>query len=146
MAFNFFFSLEKVLKVRNIREDKALNQFVQARNKEKKIQNKLQNKISEQKDLYKYIRNNDLPPETAFYTRNCIFSKRKKINNVQEQLSAQKMEVKKCKQEFIEKRKKREAIDKLKEKEIKSFTKKFHQKEQKELDDIAQHLNSEPGV
>ena len=146
MAVEFDFSLEKVLKVRNIREDKALNKFVQARQKLRKIEEKLENKVSEQKELYDYIRNNNLPPETALYTRNCLYDNRKDIKKIRDELSAQMEKVEKFQKNFIEKRQKREAIDKLKDKEYEKFTKEYLHKEQIEVDDMAQHINNKLGV
>jgi len=146
LGVNFNFSLDKVLKVRNIREDQALNDFLKARKKKEQIRLKLQDKREEQEKLYKFIRDNDLALDTVVQSRGFILNNRDKINGIQSELKSQKKEVNKKKKKYIEKQKKRKSIDKLREKEFEDFNKNLLKLEQKEIDDIAQKRGNTSGV
>lgn len=137
---DFNFSLDKVLKVRAIRENKAQNKFLQAQKEKIKIQNKLKKNSGEQKQLYNFVRNNNLSLEETVQARNYLQLKRKKINQIQENLIQQKEKVEKRRNKMVAKKKKKEVMENLKEKEYERFYNDLLHKEQKEIDEIAQRL------
>lgn len=74
--------------------------------------------------------------------RNFIKRNRDSIENRKEDLKAQRDIVKERKIEYLEKRKNREVLEKLKDKRYKVFQKSVLQKEQKEIDELAQRVQN----
>ena len=139
---DFEFSLEKVLRVRAIREDKAQNQYLQARREKREVENQLQQASGKQEQLYNFLRKNDLSLEEKVQARNYMLSHREKINRIQEKLFSKKEKLNKKKDEMIKKRKKKEVLENLKEKEYERFYNNLLYKEQKQIDEIAGRAGS----
>ncbi|MFW6006699.1 MAG: hypothetical protein ACOCQ5_01830 [Halanaerobiales bacterium] len=139
---DFNFSLDKVLKVREIRENQAQNKFLQAKKEQKQIKNKLEQTAESQKKLYNFVRKNDLNLEESIQARNYLFSNRKRINNMEKQLYEQKKEVEKKQKNMLKKTKKRQVLEELKQKEYSKFYRNLLFKEQKQIDELTQRMES----
>lgn len=139
---SFDFSLDKVLKVREIRENQAKNHFLQAKKEENRIKSRLDQISQSQKKLYDFVRKNNLDLEGALQARSYLFTNRKKINQVEKKLFAKKEEVETKQKKMLEKIKKRQVLEELKQKEYDKFYSNLLSKEQKQIDDIAQRIES----
>ncbi len=132
------FKLEKVLKVRLIKEEIAYNRLIKERNKRKKINRKLKDKNDQQKQLYEYLRKEDIfSPGEAILAHQYLHNNRKTIETIKEELQQKRKKEEQYRQELIEKKKKREVLEKLKEKKLEEFHKEYIYNEQKEIDEIA---------
>jgi len=134
------FNLKKVLKVRKIEEEIALNLLIQARNRARDIENQLSNLELMQMELYKVIRKEELSFEDVIQCRNYLNFNRQKISNIEEKLLSQKNEINRQREDYLNRRKKKEVLEKLQEKGSRDYYKKLMQKEQKDLDEIGIRL------
>lgn len=139
----FNFKLNKVLEVRQIEEEQVQHLLVKAQKVAREIEENIEYLEGKQNDLYQYLRekSNLQLDETLLY-RNFIKQNRDSIENKKEDLKAQRDIVKERKVEYLEKRRKREVLEKLKEKKYKVFQKNALQKEQKEIDELAQRVQN----
>ncbi|NLM96256.1 MAG: hypothetical protein GX175_01325 [Halanaerobiaceae bacterium] len=139
----FQFNLEKVLEVRQIEEDQVQELLVKAQKVAREIEENIEYLERKQNDLYQYLRERtDLQLDEALLYRNFIKRNRDSIENRKEDLKAQRDIVKERKIEYLEKRKNREVLEKLKDKRYKVFQKSVLQKEQKEIDELAQRVQN----
>lgn len=144
---DFDFGLQKVLNVRNIQEDIAQNKFMQARQRKKELENQLDRLNNTKKDTYDFIRNNgDSSVEITLQARRFLQLHKKKIEDKKEIILSQKEKVAEEQEKMIERQKKRKVLDRLKEKKYKAFQKEYLKNEQKLLDEIGQHLETEERV
>lgn len=141
----FEFKLDKVLKIRNLREEMARNDFAQANQQVRKTRDHLENIKEEQKELYDFLRQEAKSLETSVQARSYLQFNRGKMNQVKDKLIDRRKEASRCQQKFIDKRKKRQVLEKLKEKEYKRFQKEFFRNEQKVLDEIGQYRKEQAG-
>jgi len=139
------FRLQRVLDIREVELDKAQNELYQARQKEKNIEDRLENAKQKLTKLFNYIRNNNLDVMENIRTREYIKKQQEKIQNIYQELHIQKEVVNEHKDNVIEKRQAKEKIVKIKEKKSNAFYKEFLSKQQKELDEISLRL-SQQGV
>ena len=143
----FDFKLQKVLNVRNIQEDIAQNEFVQARQKEREMKSELKSLKHTKKKTYDYIRNNSRSSiEETVQARKFLHHHKKKIDKQTDRLLLQQKKVAQKQEKMIEKQKKRKVLDKLKEEKYKKFYKNHLKSEQKLLDEIAQRSEKERSV
>ena len=133
----FEFDLQKVLQVREIREDKAQNQFLQARKQKKEKEQELNQLHDKQEKIYDFLRNKELKLEGIIQARDYMHNNRHRIKNTRRELKQKMKKMRAKKKEMVEKRKKRQVLDNLKEKEKTSFYKELLSREQKEIDEIA---------
>lgn len=139
---NYKFRLERVLKVRSIREDRAQNQLLQARQQKREVESKLTELNSAREQLYNYLRQKqDTSIRDRQLTREYLSRQKQQIEKIKGELAAKIEEVDNCQQEFIDKRKQRQVLDKLKEKDYEEFNKELLHKQQKQLDEIGQRIN-----
>src|SRR5690554_1101997 len=139
----FNFKLNKVLEVRQIEEEQVQHLLVKAQKVAREIEENIEYLEGKQNDLYQYLRErSDLQFDETLLYRDFIKKNRDSIENRKEDLKAQKDIVKERKIEYLEKRKKREVLEKLKEKKYKVFQKNSLQKEQKEIDELAQRVQN----
>lgn len=133
----FKFEFQKVLQVREIREDLAQNEFLLARKEKKEIQSELRDLNSRQENIYNYLRNTDLDVEEIIQARDYLHNNRLQIKEVRQKLLKKEKKVAEKKEQFVEKRKRRRVLDNLKEKDTKKFQKELVKKEQKQIDEVA---------
>ena len=137
----FKFKFKKVLRVREIEEDKALNLFHKIQEKVKEIEIELEKKRNKQRNIYNYIREQDrLSSDFMTVVRRYLKINREKIKKLDVELTEMKKKVAERRKEYIECRKKRRVMERLKEKELKKEQKKVLSKEQKELDEVGQQI------
>lgn len=138
-GFNFKF--DKVLRVREIREDKALNRFQECRRKMSRVEKDLEKKKNKRKRIHEYIRNrNDISPDFMTVVRRYLEINKEKIDKLKVELTELRQKLKKKKQAYINCRKKREIMDKMKENNREERVKELLSREQKELDEIGQQI------
>jgi|AntRauTorckE6833_2_1112554.scaffolds.fasta_scaffold00308_11 flagellar FliJ protein len=137
------FRLQRVLDIREVELDKAQNELYQARQKEKNIEDRLNEAKQQLSKLFNYIRNNDLDVMENIRTRDYIKKQQKKIQDIYQELHEQKEIVNKYKDNVIEKKQAKEKIVNIKEKKSKAFYKEFLSKQQKELDEISLRLSNQ---
>ena len=137
----FEFKFKKVLRVREIEEDKALNLFHKMQEKVKETEKRLEKKKKKQRNIYNYLREqNRLSSDFMTVVRRYLKINRKKINKLKNELVKMQEKAAERRKEYIECRKKRRVLERLKEKELKKEQKKVLSKEQKELDEVGQQI------
>ncbi len=139
----YSFRLQRVLDIREVELDKAQNELYQARQKEKDIEDRLNEAKQQLSNLFNYIRNNNLDVMENIRTRDYIKKQQKKIQDIYQELHEQKEVVNVYKDNVIEKKQAKEKIVKIKEKKSKVFYKEFLKKQQKELDEISLRLSNQ---
>ncbi|MDZ7672962.1 MAG: flagellar export protein FliJ [Halanaerobiales bacterium] len=137
------FRLQRVLDIREVELDKAQNELYQARQKEKDIEDRLNEAKQQLSNLFNYIRNNDLDVMENIRTRDYIKKQQKKIQDIYQKLQKHREVVNAYKDNVIEKKQSKEKIVKIKEKKSKAFYKEFLKKQQKELDEISLRLSNQ---
>ncbi|ACL70435.1 flagellar export protein FliJ [Halothermothrix orenii] len=141
----FEFNLQKVLEVRSLEEDLARNKLLAARQKEREIQSRLREMNSTQRELYDYLRENNLDIQGTIEARKYLVYNRKRINNTEDKLHRQRDVVARHQKEYIDRRKNKKVLEKLKEKENQKYMKEFFRTEQKILDEIGQRSSGIQG-
>ena len=137
----FNFNLQKVLDVRSIQEDKAQNEFLQARQKKKEIEDKLQQMNQTKNQVYSYLRRDaESSVEKTIQARQFLQRHKQKIDRQQELLQSQHQEVEERQDELVEKQKKRKVLEKLKDKEFEDYQADFLQTQQRMLDEMGQRI------
>ncbi|MFP4661044.1 MAG: flagellar export protein FliJ [Halanaerobiales bacterium] len=143
----FKFKLNKVLEVRQIEEDQAQNNLVEAQHKAKEIENEIYRLEEVQSDLYQRIRSvEDMSLEESMAYREYMQTNRYYIQRTEKNLKSQEKEVENFREHYLEKRKKREILEKIKEKNYKSYYKEVLHKEQKVLDELGLRAQGLKGV
>lgn len=134
---NFEFKLEKVLKIRDLREKKALQEFLEAREAYERARNRLEEMNHNRQKIYVFLRKEENPePEKIIQIRNYLEIQRGNIEKQEERVKVKIDNLQECQQELLLKRKNRQVLEKLREKEFDNFRKEFLLKQQKELDEI----------
>ncbi|MFW6386412.1 MAG: flagellar export protein FliJ [Bacillota bacterium] len=135
----FKFKFAKVLRVREIKEDKALDHFRKSQRRVRKVEAELEKKENKRERIYNYIRSeNDISPDFMAVVRRYLKINRKKIDELKNRLTELRKELEEKKQEYLKRRRKREIMDRLKENALEKKQKEFLDREQKELDEIGQ--------
>ena len=137
----FNFNLQKVLDVRSIQEDKAQNEFLQARQKKKEIEDKLQQMNQTKNQVYSYLRRDaESSVEKTIQARQFLQRHKQRIDREQQLLQSQHQEVEEKQDELVEKQKKRKVLEKLKDKEFEDYQADFLQTQQRMLDEMGQRI------
>ncbi len=141
----FDFELEKVLKVRSIREDLAQASFYKARQQARQLEDEVDNLAGVQERVYNHIREKSNPdPEAALQARRYLKHNRREINELQRNLSRQRDIVDERREELRKKSQKKQAMERLKENKSKIYYKELQKDQQKIIDDLAQHYTGGP--
>ena len=137
MVPKFEFELQKVLKVRAIRENLALYDFLQAKKEKESVERHLNQLNNVQHDICDFIKQEQLDLYQMIHARDFLHNNRVRIKEKEEQLQQKEQVVIQKKDNLIEKRKKRRVLDNLKEKKKKQHYKEMVSREQKEIDEVA---------
>lgn len=140
----FEFNLEKVLKVRNIKEKMAQREFYNARQQAEELRSQIEQLNSAQKRVYNHLRKkSEIDPNHAIQARRFLRHNRGEIESVSEDLSEQEKVVENKRKRLKERAKKRQAMEKLKENKAEKYYKEVRREEQKKIDDITQFQSKE---
>ena len=136
----FEFNLAKVLKVRNIREEMAHIDYLQARQHFERIEDEIDGLITDQRRVYKHLRDKEsLDPGQALQARRWLQHNRSEIESLQEDLSRQQEIVEEKREKLKKRSQRRQALEKLKENKAEEYYRDMQKETQKRIDDIAQH-------
>ncbi len=136
----FEFNLAKVLKVRNIREEMAHIDYLQARQHFERIEDEIDGLITDQRRVYKHLRDKEsLDPGHALQARRWLQHNRSEIESLQEDLSRQQEIVEEKREKLKKRSQRRQALEKLKENKAEEYYRDMQKETQKRIDDIAQH-------
>ncbi len=140
----FKFNLDKVLKVRDIKEELAQVEFYQARQQAEELRQKIKQLNSTQRQVYEQLREKSrIDPDYALQARRFLQHNRGEIESVNEDLSEQEEIVENKREKLKERSKKRQAMEKLKENKAQEYYREVRREEQRKIDDIAQFQTEE---
>ncbi len=137
----FEFGLEKVLKVRNIREEKAQLEFHKARQKAEELKERVDRLNHARQSVLEYVRSirNDssVEPSEAIQANRFLRHNRGRIESLRSDLSRQQEVVEKKREKLKDKSQDRKAMEKLKENKAEKYYKNLQREEQKRIDEMA---------
>lgn len=135
MAKGYKFSLQKVLELREEKEEESKRLFSQSQNNKIKTENEL-NSLKEQYENYKGIK----PGEDVIYQkvkRRYLFALQGGIKEKEKELAARERELEVRRRDLKNKQIDRKTVETLRDKQYASFIKAQEMKEQNDLDEFA---------
>ena len=135
MATKFKFSLEKLLEIREEKEEESKRNFTKTQREKQKTEEKL-NELKE--NYYKY--NGINKGETLVYQKikkNYLFALDKGINETEKELITKSKELEIRRNDLVKKQIDRKTVDILKERQLIEFNKEEDRKEQLFIDELA---------
>lgn len=135
MATKFKFSLEKLLEIREEKEEESKRNFTKTQREKQKTEEKL-NELKENYDKYNGINKG----ETLLYQKikkNYLFALDKGINETEKELITKSKELEIRRNDLVKKQIDRKTVDILKERQLIEFNKEEDRKEQLFIDELA---------
>lgn len=135
MATKFKFSLEKLLEIREEKEEESKRNFTKTQREKQKTEEKL-NELKENYDKYNGINKG----ETLVYQKikkNYLFALDKGINETEKELITKSKELEIRRNDLVKKQIDRKTVDILKERQLIEFNKEEDRKEQLFIDELA---------
>ncbi|WP_276206987.1 flagellar export protein FliJ [Natranaerobius trueperi] len=135
----FHFSLDRVLRVKEINEDKKKDEFQRAQKYKDQIEKQLNELKQSKESIIKELNDTQKNPVQIQYLKtyhNYLSSLDEQITNQSYKLQIAEKELKHVRQEWIDAKQEKRVLEKLKERHYQEFRKESLKQEQKVLDEM----------
>ena len=140
----FRFNLQKLLELRQAREDEVKNELaklVSIQNRERVKQDTLRGRISENQQLFgEKLKSGKLMPQEALVFEKFFHVSSRAIEVAEEKIRSMEPEVNKVREKLVQASKERKIVEKLKERKLEDYNYRFARETAKENDDINQNI------